>query len=240
MGGWTNTTPNKTDAVYYAHINPDGTITNWGTTTSLPDIFTDSGSTISNGYMYVLGGLSSSVILDTVYSAPINPDGTIGAWTASTNTLPEALYFPLITSYKGYIFSASGGTAYMGPGTTKNVYSAPINPDGTIGAWTASTNTLPQSFTDGSTTTYNGIMYVLGGGYSNDIVGSLDTVYYAQLYGKLDPVLAPTPVQPAAPSTGFGATLTGHKSSPQLNYAIVSLFLVGLGYLLRKKSANIN
>ena len=240
MGGWTNTTPNKTDAVYYAHINPDGTITNWGTTTSLPDIFTDSGSTISNGYMYVLGGFSSSVILDTVYSAPINPDGTIGAWTASTNTLPEALYFPLITSYKGYIFSASGGTAYMGPGTTKNVYSAPINPDGTIGAWTASTNTLPQSFTDGSTTTYNGIMYVLGGGYSNDIVGSLDTVYYAQLYGKLDPVLAPTPVQPAAPSTGFGATLTGHKSSPQLNYAIVSLFLVGLGYLLRKKSANIN
>lgn len=83
-------------------------------------------------------------------------------------------------------------------------------------------------------------MYVLGGGYSNDFVGRLDTVYYAQHYGKLDPILAPTSVQPAVPSTGFGVTLTGHKSSPQLNYAIVSLFLVGLGYFLRKKSANIN
>src|SRR5690606_29021545 len=106
MGG-TNSDGYLND-VQYAPINPDGTLGSWLNTTSFTSARESHTSVVYNGYLYVIGGRGSNGFrLNNVRYAPINPDGTLGAWfdTASF-TNPREGHTSVV--YNNYLYVIGG------------------------------------------------------------------------------------------------------------------------------------
>jgi hypothetical protein len=72
--------------------------------------------------VYLLGGYNGSAYVSTVYTAPINSDGTLGTWTTGTS-LPGALSHSqaIVTKNRVYLLGGYNGSAYV-----STVYTAPI------------------------------------------------------------------------------------------------------------------
>lgn len=87
-GGFDNR--NAQQAVYVAAVGPDGSLGAWQTTTALPNTSFYHESVIHDGRLLVLGGRDILDEYRSVFAAPINADGTLGAWTAQPD-LPESL-----------------------------------------------------------------------------------------------------------------------------------------------------
>ena len=105
MGGLAAGT--ATASVYYAQLNTNGTIGTWTATTALPTVNYAATSAAYNGYIYEIGGYNGSTYYNTVYYAPINANGTIGAWTAST-PIPAASDVATSIVYNGYLYEIGG------------------------------------------------------------------------------------------------------------------------------------
>src|SRR5260370_31733228 len=89
-------------------------------------------------------------------------NATVGTWKTLTSTpLPDSLTGPAVTIYNGYIYVAGGLTTQQTP--TTDVFSAPINSDGTLGSWTKSTNPLPLAVSFATAFGFGGNLYVLNG-----------------------------------------------------------------------------
>ncbi|MGH7233843.1 MAG: beta strand repeat-containing protein, partial [Candidatus Saccharimonadales bacterium] len=181
IGGWNGTT--AVANVYYASLNSNGSVNAWSSTTSL----TSGGAALDyisafayNGYMYVIGGSTSTNNcgsgVTTVYYDTINGGGTLGATWSSTSTLLQSLCGGSIVVNNGYVYYF-GGNHSSSP--VANVEKAAINVGGTLGAWAYST-ALPQSIDVESSVTYNNYVYILGG-YNGSSV--LNTVYYTTING---------------------------------------------------------
>jgi hypothetical protein len=100
---------------------------------------------------------SAGVSVSTVYTAPINANGTLGAWTTGTS-LPGAIR-------GGQAFVTNSRVYYCGGLTTATVatvYTAPINADGTLGAWTTSTP-LPSAQRQQQSLVTNSHVFLIGG-----------------------------------------------------------------------------
>ncbi len=163
--------------VEYVVINADGSLGAWALTTSLPGgVTTFPAGTAYNGYMYILGGYigGDSSVVDY---APINADGTLGTWTATTSMLAVNEGLSAVV-YGGYIYQI-GGSSNSGTSSLMTVSYAPINDNGTLGAWTATTS-LTTAEQNAGTFVYNGYIYEIGG-YNGSTIDS--TVEYA----KIDP-----------------------------------------------------
>ncbi len=161
------------NTVYYAPLNSNGSVGSWTTSTStLPQGLYGATSVIYNGYVYVMGGDNNNgSYLNTAYYAPLNTNGSVGSWTISSNTLPQALSGATSVTYNGYVYVMGG---YYN-GNLNTVYYAPLNSNGSVGSWTTSTSTLPQGLNEATSVTYNGYVYVMG--------GWSDGVYYTLLPG---------------------------------------------------------
>ena len=59
-------------------------ITGWTTGTALPGTVGVSQAIVTSSRVYLLGGLINDSWSSTVYTAPINSDGTLGTWTTGT------------------------------------------------------------------------------------------------------------------------------------------------------------
>ena len=150
--------------VYSTTVNTDGTIGSWTTLTPLPKGFWYHSMVAYNDYLFVVGGYSSDYLVeDTVYSAKINSDGSLGSWT-STTSLPKKLYNHATVVVNGHLFVIGGNddSLWYIDGTQSAVYSAQINNDGTLGSWTTNIS-LPVKLADHSTVTYGDYLFVLGG-----------------------------------------------------------------------------
>lgn len=174
--------------VYTTVINTDGTLGAWVTDTSLPSGIQGFQAIVTKNRVYLLGGYSAGSVA-TVYTAPINTDGTLGVWTTGTS-LPIALSSSqaLVTNSRVYLF---GGLSSSG--SIADIYSAPINLDGTLGTW-ATNNSLPQAKAGGTMIVTNSKLYLLGGVsssviYSADIVGGLNdySPYYDSVISGNNP-----------------------------------------------------
>ena len=75
--------------VHYSEIGNKGVPSAWQTTTPLPEGMFQHGVVLWNGRLYVTGGWTDGELSNRVYSAEINPDGTVGSWVSLLN-LPEA------------------------------------------------------------------------------------------------------------------------------------------------------
>lgn len=137
IGGWN--TGGLTGAVRYAAIDSTGALGQWTATTSLPVPLYTHGGILVDSCIYVVGGatgIGQPVVADVQF-ARIQPDGTLGSWTA-TSSLPGVTRLNGVVYHNGFIYSLGGRPDVA----TAAVYYAPRNADGTLGAW-QSTTSLP-------------------------------------------------------------------------------------------------
>jgi N-acetylneuraminic acid mutarotase len=172
------------DSVYYAPLNSDGTVGSWVTANNLPTGLTSPRVVAYNNNLYVTGGIDTGNATDLVRIAHINSDGSVGNWTVSSNHLPHITAMHSSVVYHGHIFVIGG---YDG-GPSDYVSSAPINSNGTVGTWSVSPNSFPQTIYGAASVQNNGIVYIIGGYRATAFSAA---VTYAQLEGYATPVLSP-------------------------------------------------
>jgi len=128
VGGF-NSTLTK---VYRADLNGSGFITAWSESGDIPGTL-GFGQLVNTGKrLYLLGGSTDDTdTVSTVYTAPINADSTIGTWTVGPS-LPTPLKGSQSVTVRNRVYLLGG---YDGTNYRDTIWSAPINEDGTIGAW---------------------------------------------------------------------------------------------------------
>jgi hypothetical protein len=201
--GATNGKAANTAAVSSNKLDPATgalSLATWTQTTALPAARGFSAAVVAtsfnskvggNGTIYVLGGLDATgTATSTIYEVSLNADGTIpavspaaGSWTALTATpLPQALFAHAAVIFHGHIYVAGGNDSTGTP--VAKVYSASINADGTLGAWTTLVD-LPDKRAHHQLVTAAGNLYVLGGTnavgvdpISNAPSTSVSTIFY--------------------------------------------------------------
>src|SRR5712692_2455036 len=238
-GGYDGTA--NANTVWANNLNQDGTVgsttnTTWTTITTNPLPTTlahhamaeadDTNSLVAVGkrYIYVIGGqvnLTDVGGTNTVYVASVDSTaGTVGPWTASTNTLPKSLLGLSATVHNGYLYVAGGLDTNGTPVTT--VYSAPVNSDGTIGTWTTATNTLPTARAFGTMVVFGGIIYYVDGDPNASIppnnqgVGDKDVVFASAVRGAIG-------------TWTLNANLTIHDRAKGVLFAAFGQFIAGEG-----------
>lgn len=132
-GGYDNSV-NLTN-VWVASWNPNtGTIGTWSAQAALPSVV--SGGTASaytpTGTVYIIGGTDGTNSLSSVYLANIN-NGQISTWTTS-GSLPTPLH-SAVSAVVGNWLIVTGGYAASTASVSSATYCAPINSDGSLGAW---------------------------------------------------------------------------------------------------------
>jgi hypothetical protein len=165
LGGYNGSSSSST--VYTAPINSDGTLGSWSNGTSLLGNLHGHQAVVTKSKVYLLGGYNGSNYVSTVYTAPINSDGTLGSWSTGTS-LPGALAFSqsIVTKSRVYLLGGNNGNAVA------TVYTAPINSDGTLGSWSTGTS-LPGALYSSQAIVTNSRIYLLGGNNGNVVA----TVY---------------------------------------------------------------
>ncbi|KKW01800.1 MAG: GXT repeat-containing collagen-like protein, partial [Parcubacteria group bacterium GW2011_GWA1_49_11] len=122
--------------VYYAKLNSDGSVGSWNTTTILPQVLYGQTSVVANGYVYVIGGYSSSYQSTVYYTslARISMAGTLDLVGLTSEYLTDSSGQTGGSIYAGDIFSnnnlevtgnamiwgsagVNGGLSIQGPST---------------------------------------------------------------------------------------------------------------------------
>jgi hypothetical protein len=152
LGGQLNSaaTPGGVNTVYMAPVDPTtGAVGAWTALSStLPQSLIGPAVTLYNGYVYVVGGLTtSSAPASSVYSAPVESDGTLGPWTTSGNSYPVPVAFATTFGFAGKLYVLDGGdqnstapNAQSLGGVTDVRIASAVN--GVVGAWTSTSPTI--------------------------------------------------------------------------------------------------
>jgi MYXO-CTERM domain-containing protein len=155
VGGVSGATP--VSDVQMTPLGVAGTVGSFVGTTPLPTARSMHAGVAYDGYLYVIGGYDGVAPLAEVLAAPINSDGTLGAFGATTS-LPTARFGHASVVYNGYLYVIGG----FDTGALAEVLRAPINPSGTLGTFTATTP-LPNALASHTSVAYGGRLYVIGG-----------------------------------------------------------------------------
>ena len=113
-----------TDQVYKAKINSGGTLGIFSATTHLPQPLNSEVVKIGNKVVSIAGGHGPQMVLDNIYYADLNDDGSVGEWTESINPLPIASCCQGVAVANGYLFVTGGWAA---SGYLNTVYSAKLD-----------------------------------------------------------------------------------------------------------------
>lgn len=189
--GGLDATGAATTTVYYAALGSDGTVGAWSTTTPLPNARYAFGAVIFRGRLYVAGGNDATdTPTATVYSVPINADGTLGTWSTSLPSLPVPVAYHQLVSTGGTLYVLGGtGSAAVDPtstiqssGTLGSVYYNSINPDGSLagGSWTPNPNSLIKAVEKNTVVAIGSYVLASGGLYASASTGSTEESYATQ------------------------------------------------------------
>ena len=147
-----------TNTVYYAKINPDGSVDVWQTTTPLPSPEYYFSAAVWNGRIYAAGGYDGNNFTNAVWSAQIQTDGSLSPWVAQA-PLPEAIYCQAeVANGMIYVLGGSLGNDIV----VNNVYYSRINADGTLAGWNQTTP-LPQPLCNFGAVAVGGRIFAAGG-----------------------------------------------------------------------------
>jgi hypothetical protein len=167
---------------YYAPLSANGTIGTWNPATNLPSTGTGiwgASAVAYNGYLYEWGGTNSAGTMQpTVYYSQINSNGSLGTWVAAGNNPANASFGNVGVVYNGYLYQIGDATSSAPAGAGTTSYFAPINANGTVGAWTA-TSTVTNARYLATATNGNGYVYLIGG--TNTAGTTQTSIYYAEL-----------------------------------------------------------
>ncbi len=141
---------------YSVPLGPNGYLGTWNALSNLPPlpVFAQ-GYTVQNGYIFTVGGEyyngSAMIPVNSVYSAPLGPNGYLGTWNTQTS-LPETIYGQSSVAYNGNLYVIGGTTSGVGSGTVSTVYYTTV-----YGALAANSPTSlgPSAITNDSYTNNN-------------------------------------------------------------------------------------
>ncbi|HEY3415101.1 MAG TPA: fibronectin type III domain-containing protein [Armatimonadota bacterium] len=166
------------------------------------------------GYLYCLGGRGASTS-NTVFFAPINADGTVGAWQQTT-PLTDERYFTMHAAfgYNGYIYVVAGAAidaSEVFATQTTTLFAAQNPLDGTLGPWSVAgtfSGPTPPERAYGAVGVYNGRVYYVGGRDTASVI--YPTIYEADI--KPDGTFAPwTVAANSLPAVAMQQGLTIHN-----------------------------
>jgi hypothetical protein len=165
LGGTKN--GNIHSGIYSATINSDGTLGTWAPDGNIPEANFYGQSIVTKNRVYLLGGAYNAI----VNTAPINADGTLGTWVASAS-LPGAVGVAqaFVTKNRVYLYGGNNGGGILSSG-----YTAVINSDGTLGAW-SSAPSLPIGLSHSSVILTKNRVYLCGGyngSYTNAVYSAI-------------------------------------------------------------------
>jgi uncharacterized repeat protein (TIGR01451 family) len=149
-----------TDAVMYAAVRPDGSLSEWNNTEPLPGKRSLHAIAADENYLYLSGGWNSIVLngYKDVWRAPFLKDGGIGPWE-NLRDLPQFIHLHDSVVANGYLYIIGGRT---GEKTLDTVFYAPIEPDG-LGEWRQTNNHMPHELRGLSAAVAGDFLYVTGG-----------------------------------------------------------------------------
>lgn len=130
---------------------------------------------VADGYVYVCGGSASDFLSDVQFAA-IGSDGDIESFSATT-PLPVGRAYHSCVAYNGYFYAIAGFTTSSGGSETDDIVYAPINTDGSLGAFSSASNALNTARAHFFAAAYDGYLYVFGG----SIGVGIRSVEYAQI-----------------------------------------------------------
>ena len=129
-GFWDNST--VSDRIFRAIPNAQGDITNWVEVGKLPQPLTIHAVTTLGDQVYVLGGSSTfrpgTRVLDTVFTAPILPDGVFGEFQTLA-PFPTPIGWLTATAVGDQIVAISGKVEFSPTQLTETVWAADARPD---------------------------------------------------------------------------------------------------------------
>jgi N-acetylneuraminic acid mutarotase len=141
------------DTIQSAPFDSNGALSsNWSKVGALPVSMGFMGYVATKSRFYLIGGYDGSNVLSTVYSAPINTDGTLGDFRAET-PLPAARANAVCFVIKDKLYAIGG--------YTNTVYRATINSDGSLSSWETLSN-FPISFDFGRPLLIKDRIYIFG------------------------------------------------------------------------------
>jgi N-acetylneuraminic acid mutarotase len=148
-------------SVYIADATLAGDITSWSATTELPVALKAHGVVTANGYLYAIGGGDMNNIRRAeVYVAPVQANGSLGTWQATTSLPSPRANLCAITA-GGYLYAIGGDDVTIQ--STATVYVASLDPDtGSVGPWSVTT-AMPAPRQGFSALTDGNHIYVIGG-----------------------------------------------------------------------------
>ncbi|MBI5192111.1 MAG: hypothetical protein HZA08_01570 [Nitrospirae bacterium] len=180
--------------IFYASINPDGTLSTWHEM-PLPDAVGPytTGVTEVDGYLYIIGGWDGEKNTGTVISAPFLPNGGLGEWH-SEFSLPIGLSKHAVSASGRFIYVTGGSTGEAAQfsyaqGYSNKVYFATVQRDHSIDGW-KSIEPLPDLWIDHKLIAAGKKLFITGGrnvneyyDYTGDYYDYLihDTILSAQI-----------------------------------------------------------
>jgi hypothetical protein len=168
--------------VWYTPLSPTtGAPGTWVQTNSLTTATATGVASVSNGYIYLMGGCNSNTPTcnqqtpyTTIEYAPLYANGAVGSWSTTT-ALSAGRERAAGFAYAGWQFIIGGctnnGLNCNGGGSSNDSVSAQINPVGNTGLFTTPGNYTGAgpgpARTGFATVAYGGYIYVTGGTTSN-------------------------------------------------------------------------
>lgn len=191
-----------------ASINPDGTISSWSASTSMPVSRMAHSVVQYNGYIYVLGGVDGTATSQSgVYYIKINADGTLASSWVATTSMPQARASTggnFATVYSGYLYISGGcqtfATFYACSDLVNSLQLASFNADGSITNW-ANTG-ITRFVSSQGFVGWRGSLYTIGG-CTNTGTFCLDTIVNTAQYGVINASgdVSTKVTSPATPAT---------------------------------------
>ena len=153
------------DSVERARINADGSVAPWEEAGKLP---TPRGGTsvavvgdyaiLTGGQIASGGGMKGLTRINEVYTARIQPDGSLGVWTATT-PMPHPRFHHPAVAHNGWIYVLGGQGEKE---AEANVYAAKVTSDGKIESWQEA-KPLPRARSHHAAFVHDSHIYVSGG-----------------------------------------------------------------------------
>ena len=162
------------NTIFSAVIQADGTLGAFTAIGTLPSNLSHSSVAVTQNRVFLLGGFNSPTYINTILSAPINADGTLGAFITA-GSIPSVLTDAAVLVTSSRVFLIGGD---INGHSTASISSAPINADGTLGAFTSS-GTLPVVLQYSSLIATSSRVFLLGG----FTTAAINTIFSAPLIG---------------------------------------------------------
>lgn len=203
-------------SVHSALINEDGSLGRWVEVVPLPQALSNHAVVVANNHLFVLGGLNVNGVQKSVFSAGINPDGSLEAWNQLPD-LPKPLFLHTAVATHGYLYVLGGREALEEAIISDTIYRASVNADGSLGDWETLPGGLPAPRQFHAVVASCDHLYLIAGA---DAVYEWQTVYRSQIHpdGSLGvwsqtTSLPNTLSGPAAAAVRGGILVTGGTDS---------------------------